>query len=74
MIMKQGQEQQQEDYSKYNIPCFNCQYVHSCKYYSSNLWIDWIFKNKYCPTIYPFNSIYGYSIRQKEDLEKTKDS
>ena len=44
MIMKQGQEQQQEDYSKYNIPCFNCQYVHSCKYYSSNLWIDWIFK------------------------------
>jgi len=40
------------------IPCFDCYYGHSCKYYENALWFNWILENNQCPANqYAFESI-----------------
>ena len=54
------------------MPCFACQYSHSCKYYGSSLWDQYIINHpdEGCPALkYDFNSIY---IVAQNELELKK--
>lgn len=55
------------------IPCFSCEYGHSCKYYNNILWDDWLFRNPQdgCPaTKYPYESIYIAAMRYAEEKKE----
>lgn len=43
------------------IACFDCGYIHSCKYYADTLWDTWMFSHPEdgCPALkYPFDALY----------------
>ena len=59
------------------IKCFSCQYGHSCKYYGSILWDEYMFSHPEdgCPAIkYPYESIYTALLKQKEEKKKEQRS
>lgn len=55
------------------IPCFDCYYGHSCKYYESALWIQWIFQNNQCPAYqYPLESIFYGVLQYKKQQNENR--
>ncbi len=57
------------------IECFECPYGHSCKYYTSALWDQYIFEHpeEGCPAKkYPFESIYIAALKIKEQNDRRK--
>lgn len=60
-----------KDVGKIKIPCFDCYFGHSCKYYENALWIQWILENNQCPAYqYPFESIfYGVLQSKKQPIK-----
>lgn len=49
------------------IPCFDCYYGHSCKYYENALWIQWILNNNQCPVNqYTYDSILYSALEYKK--------
>ncbi len=63
-----------EEILNLKIPCFSCDYGHSCKYYNNALWDEYIFKHPEdgCPAMkYSFESIY-FAIIKKKQNEKIK--
>lgn len=62
------------DIIDFKLPCFDCIYGHSCKYYDNSLWVEYMarYENE-CPAIkYPYDSIY-YAVIEHWQEEKNKD-
>lgn len=56
-----------------NIPCFNCQYGHSCRYYANALWVQWILQNNQCPAFtYHFDALY-FGVLEQERKRKEEE-
>lgn len=57
----------------FKLPCFDCFYGHNCKYYSDQLWVDYMIRyERTCPAIkYPYSSIY-YSILEYKEEQKRR--
>lgn len=58
-----------EEFNNIYMPCWDCPYGHSCKYYQDSLWDQWIVYTRCCPVYYyPFNYIYNNAKNKKAKI------